>query len=159
MQTTNYKVDDEGFAPFLRDITVEVFYSVDSITELFYLFKDKQHDTGAIEELLKSGRHLHRHWLNGLPFVLIYSSAKVNAAHMARSVFKASIDNYKDVIGNLEHGLILFNRLAIVEMFKYCDLTDITSEDVDIEILFEHAHQMDELSVQLFHIKRDRSDV
>ena len=100
---------------------------------------------------MKSGRHLHRHCLGDLPLVLVYSSTSVESAHIARDVFKPPIDECEDVMDHLEHGLMLFNQLAIEQMSKSLDLTDIVSEDTDIRILFDK--ETTDINLQLFHIK------
>ena len=143
MQTKRYEVDAEGFAPFVPELELVRFESSDCASEKFYVLQDVDGDKSILPEMLKSARHVHRHFLGGLSFVLVASSAGVNAAHIARSVYKPHFSDWTEVVSNISFNLIVFNDLALgrLGLENIVSMAHDALDGVDAELFFMEVEQ------------------
>ena len=154
MQENKHEVDEEGFARFDQELSIDIYSSADDPAETFYIFKDKPHTDSVVSELLKSGRHVHRHYLGDVALMLIYSSSIISSAHIARSAYKSPINKWGDVINNIQHGVALFNQDAMEMLFQSLGLHEIVKDSVGLQSLFDSAEgPHEELDIRLFYIR------
>lgn len=108
----------EKLLDFCCLMDLKIIESVDVSNEWFCLIssdfsKIKGFQT-LYKEFYKTAKHLNRHFLRDLPFVLVsYAEETDNAAFMCRSAWRPSSKDALDIISTPKNDLILMNNLAV----------------------------------------------
>ena len=122
-------------------LEVDIIKSLDNPDERYYTFNKSKAAQSDLIEFYKTMRHLHRHFLNDLPIVLVsYTEDETDApsAFMCRHAWRAHDESMLKVLSNLSSGLIMINEHAAnvllhkdVSPSEWFSLYDIDFEQFD----------------------------
>ena len=113
----------DSFAEFVTDTEIRMIKSSDDPDENLYVFCDTfaKHDPDTVLELIKSTRHIHRHFLGDLAFVIVSYVARSEDyhAHICRHVWQPHYDDVDRILSNVKSPIVSMNERAAHIMINY----------------------------------------
>ena len=104
--------NNDGWAEFTTFLNLRVVESDDDPDEQYYIYTQSEVAVQSLTEMMRAARVLDRLYLMEIPFMLIYSEADVETAHIGWDIHLAHIDDWLTVLKEKTKGYVLLNRTA-----------------------------------------------
>ena len=113
--------NNDSHAAFSSCLEFRAFQSADMPSEIFHVCCKEfaQVDEELLPEMLKSARHIERHFLREMPFILTSfdMSPEDDDAHICRHVWMPYLNRYGHILDHLNETVVCMNNRAVELLF------------------------------------------